>query len=53
VLGSGKIAQFETIASPGAGLWLAIIASILCIVGLYYHRKAFKPLVEATAGDGL
>ena len=47
VLGSGKIAQFETIAAPGAGLWLAILASILCIVGLYYHRKAYKPLVEA------
>jgi hypothetical protein len=46
VLGSGKIAQFETVATPGIGLWLAIIASILCIVGLYYHRKAFKPLVE-------
>jgi copper chaperone NosL len=46
VLGSGKIAQFETVAAPGTGLWLAIIASILCIVGLYYHRKAFKPLVE-------
>jgi len=51
VLGSGKIAQFETIAVPGAGLWLAIIASILCIIGLYYHRKAFKPLVEASADD--
>lgn len=50
VLGSGKIAQFETIASPGAGLWLAILASILCIVGLYFHRQAYKPLVEA-AGE--
>lgn len=51
VLGRGMIAQFETIARPGIGLWLAIIASILCIVGLYYHRKAYKPLVEASAGD--
>jgi hypothetical protein len=48
VLGRGMIAQFETIASPGPGLWLAILASILCIIGLYYHRKAYKPLVEAT-----
>ena len=47
VLGSGMIAQFETIAKPGAGLWLAIVASILCIVGLYYHRKAYKPLVDS------
>lgn len=48
VLGSGMIAQFETIAMPGMGLWLAIAASILCIVGLYFHRKAYKPLVEAS-----
>lgn len=48
VLGSGMIAQFETIAKPGIGLWLAIAASILCIVGLYFHRKAYKPLVEAS-----
>jgi hypothetical protein len=51
VLGRGIIAQFETVASPGIGLWLAIIASILCIVGLYYHRKAYKPLVEASTGN--
>ena len=51
VLGSGMIAQFETIASPGIGLWLAITASILCIAGLYFHRKAFKPLIEASAQD--
>lgn len=46
VLGSGLIAQFKTIAVPGLGLYLAIIASILSIVGLYFHRKAYKPLVD-------
>ena len=51
VLGSGMIAQFETIAMPGVGLWLAIVASILCIAGLYFHRKAYRPLVEASAQD--
>ena len=51
VLGSGMIAQFETIAKPGIGLWLAIIAAILCIVGLYFHRKAYKPLVQASTGE--
>lgn len=51
VLGSGMIAQFETVASPGMGLWLAITASILCIAGLYFHRKVYKPLVDASAGD--
>ncbi len=47
VLGNGKIAQFETLALPGTGLYLAILASVLVIVGLYFHRQAYKPLVEA------
>lgn len=46
VLGRGIIAQFETIATPGTGLYLAIIASTLCMVGLYFHRNAYKPLVD-------
>ncbi|MCZ7674327.1 MAG: hypothetical protein M5U34_47945 [Chloroflexi bacterium] len=45
--GRGLIAQFETIAAPGVGLYLAVIASILSIVGLYFHRKAYKPLVDS------
>ena len=47
VLGRGTIAQFETVATPGVGLWLAILASLLIIVGLYYHRMVYKPLVDA------
>lgn len=47
VLGRSKIAQFGTIATPGPGLWLSIIASILIIVALYFHRRAYKPLVDA------
>jgi hypothetical protein len=46
VLGSGLIAQFKTIAMPGLGLYLAFVASILSLVGLYFHRKAYKPLVD-------
>lgn len=46
VLGRGKIAQFETVAQPDIGLYLATLASILVIVGLYFHRKAYKPLVD-------
>ncbi|MCO6451819.1 MAG: cytochrome C [Caldilineales bacterium] len=49
-LGVGHIAQFSTEAYPGAGLWLAILASILILVGLFFHRRAYKPLVEAEAG---
>lgn len=47
VLFEGKIAQFRTVASPGIGLWLAIAASVLILIGLYFHRRAYKPLAEA------
>ncbi len=47
VLGEGKIAQFSTVAEPGLGLWVAIAASLVILVGLYFHRRAYKPLVEA------
>lgn len=47
LLGEGKIGQFNTTASWEIGLYLSIVASIIIIVGLYYHRKAYKPLMEA------
>lgn len=47
VLGTGIIGQFETHASAGLGLWFAAIASVLTIVGLFFHRRAFKPLYDA------
>jgi hypothetical protein len=50
VLGRGVIAQFETVAVPGLGLYLAMLASIFVVVGLYFHRKAYKPLVEEAEG---
>jgi len=46
VLGTGHVGQFKTVATWDVGLWLAILASILIALGLYYHRKAYKPLVE-------
>ncbi len=48
VLGSGYVGQFRTIASVDSGFYLAIMASILVLIGLYFHRRAYKPLVEAT-----
>lgn len=50
VLFTGRIAQFSTTASPGPGLWLAFVASFLILLGLYFHRRAYKPLVDAAAG---
>ena len=47
VLGRGFVGQFSTVSTPGPGLVLAILASCLVAVGLYFHRRAYKPLVEA------
>lgn len=46
LIGEGFVGQFKTIASWEIGLILSFIASALIIVGLYFHRKAYKPLME-------
>lgn len=46
ILGRGKVGQFETVASFQIGLYLAFLAVALIIAGLYYHRQAYKPLVD-------
>jgi copper chaperone NosL len=51
VLGEGLIGQFRTVASPDSGLYLAMLASFLILVGLFFHRRAYKPLVEAETGE--
>jgi copper chaperone NosL len=45
ILGSGMVGQFETIASFEIGLWMAFAAVALILAGLYYQRRAYKPLV--------
>lgn len=52
IFGPAEIAQFDTLALPGIGLILAFIASGLASTGLYYHRKAYKPLIEAEKATG-
>ena len=47
LLGEGKIGQFRTVATWEIGLYLSIMASILILVGLYFHRRAYKPLMDA------
>ena len=47
ILGEGVVGQFKTIASLDSGFYLAGLASVLILVGLYFHRRAYKPLVEA------
>lgn len=51
VLGAAKIANFETLALPGLGLILAFVASILIVVGLVLHRRAYKPLVDEAEAE--
>ena len=46
VLGEGVIGQFRTVASGDMGLWMACGASLIVIVGLYFHRRAYKPLMD-------
>lgn len=46
VFGTGFIGQFKTEAAPGVGLLMAGAASVMTIVGFYFHRRAYKPLVE-------
>lgn len=53
VLGTGVVGQFKTVASPGIGLWLSSAASVFMLVALYFHRRAYLPLVRAArAGAG-
>jgi hypothetical protein len=46
ILGSGMVGQFETIASFKLGLWMAFLAVALIVAGLFYQRRAYKPLAS-------
>lgn len=47
VLWTGTIAQFSTVPRLLSGFWFSLWASGLILVGLFFHRRAYKPLVEA------
>ena len=49
VLGVGTVGQFRTVSAPDVGLWLASAASVVIILALYSHRRAYKPLMDAMA----
>ena len=46
ILGSGFVGQFETVASLSTGWYMAFLGSVLIVAGLYYQRKAYRPLVD-------
>ena len=50
LLGDGKIGQFVTTASWEMGLYMSIAASMLMLVGIYLHRRAYKPLILKSGG---
>lgn len=47
VLGIGEIGQFHTESVVEFGFWLAVAAAVFTVVGLWFHRRAYKPLYEA------
>lgn len=51
IFGPAEIAQFDTLALPGPGFILALIASGLVVAGLYYHRRARKPLIDSMSKE--
>ena len=48
-IGIGEIGQFRTIARLETGWWLAAGSSVITIVGLLLHRRAYKPLHDLAA----
>jgi hypothetical protein len=47
ILGRGVVAQFATVARFEIGFYLALAAVAVVAVALWFHRAAYKPLVEA------
>lgn len=51
LLGEGFVGQFKTIASWEIGLIMSFASSVLIIIGLYFHRMAYKPLIETKLNE--
>ena len=52
ILGTGIVGQFKTVASAGIGLMMSTASSITIVAALVFHRRAYKPLVDAAkAGE--
>jgi len=52
ILGEGKVGQFGTIAQFEIGFYLTLAAVSVTLVGLWFHRAAYKPIVEARKSVG-
>ncbi|OGO35917.1 MAG: hypothetical protein A2Z03_02700 [Chloroflexi bacterium RBG_16_56_8] len=47
LFGEGKVGQFGTVANFEIGFYLVILAVLVMLAGLWFHRAAYKPLAEA------
>lgn len=47
LFGRGQVGQFASIAHAEVGLYLAALAALLALVGMWAHHAAFKPLRDA------
>ncbi|MBI5829723.1 MAG: hypothetical protein HZB20_09350 [Chloroflexi bacterium] len=47
LLGEGTVGQFGTVAAFGIGFYLAVGAVAVVLAGLWFHRAAYKPIVDA------
>ena len=47
LFGVGKVGQFGTVANAEIGLVLAFVAVGVVLLGLWFHRAAYKPIVDA------
>lgn len=52
IWGEGVVGQFRTVAEFQIGIYMAFLAGFLIIAGLYYHRRAYKPLVDEMESQG-
>lgn len=50
VLGEGLVGQFRTVAAPGLGLLTATGAAMLTLIALWFHRRAYKALMDRKTG---
>lgn len=47
IVGMGKVGQFGTIANFETGFYLALLAVLVSLIGLYFHRRVYKPVADA------
>jgi hypothetical protein len=47
IIGNGMVGQFGTVAAFQPGLYLALAACFFILAGLWLHRRAYKPVVDA------